>query len=159
MLCPAHADTHPSCKVSDEFVYCFSCGWNADAAGLEAKLTNRPVGDVLKEWGDGKPIEKVKVKSAQDWRRDIWYDWINRSQELIREVRAVVPERWVDAALVDIDDLLEFVWAWLRHPPEGEEMPPYRAAKFVNDAINELSLWHSRWTARYDGKEDDVQGR
>lgn len=52
--CPFHEDTHPSSRVycDDKGVYrfhCFTCNINMDVYDVQAKLSNRSPGDVLKE--------------------------------------------------------------------------------------------------------------
>jgi putative DNA primase/helicase len=40
VLCPAHADTHPSCHLYQDHLYCFACGWRGDALDwlMEARM-------------------------------------------------------------------------------------------------------------------------
>ena len=33
-LCPSHQDSHPSCQINKEYVYCYSCGFHEDAIGF-----------------------------------------------------------------------------------------------------------------------------
>jgi len=34
ILCPAHSEKHPSCKIYPDHVHCFSCGFHEDSIGL-----------------------------------------------------------------------------------------------------------------------------
>jgi hypothetical protein len=40
--CPWHDDEHPSCKVNNEYLYCFSCGESGDIYGVAAALLGVP---------------------------------------------------------------------------------------------------------------------
>jgi DNA primase len=41
--CPWHNDETPSCKVNDDFVYCFSCGESGDIFKVAAALIGVPL--------------------------------------------------------------------------------------------------------------------
>ncbi|GHV89070.1 hypothetical protein AGMMS50267_14300 [Spirochaetia bacterium] len=40
--CPWHEDNHPSCKVNDEYIYCFTCNESGDIYTAAAALLDIP---------------------------------------------------------------------------------------------------------------------
>jgi hypothetical protein len=77
--CPWHEDKHPSCKVNDEYVHCFSCQESGDIYKVAAALLGVPcdkehfreiANDVekslgLPEWQPPKQLWKSNVKLSQ----------------------------------------------------------------------------------------------
>jgi hypothetical protein len=42
IACPWHEDNHPSCKVNDEYLYCFTCNESGDIYATAAALLDVP---------------------------------------------------------------------------------------------------------------------
>ena len=151
--CPAHDDSNPSCKASEEYVYCFTCGWSADAAGLEAKLTDRPVGDVLREWNDGNSAQyqsKLRKRSARELKAEKYLDWVFLSQAEIESVRAHIagwrmPEDsqidMYDLALAQVEGLMKVV----RDLRDDEDVTPFEYTKRIESALTLMVGWGRRW--------------
>lgn len=152
MICPAHDDSNPSCKVSEEFVYCFTCGWTADAAGLEAKLTDTPVGDVLKAWG-GDSAEyqsKLKKRSAREMKADKYLDWVFISQRELNSVREHISAwRMPEDSQIDMFTLAQEqivgILTKIRNWRDDEDITPYEYAKRIDQASTLLVQWGRRW--------------
>lgn len=49
--CPVHEDKTPSCQLHEDWWYCFACQASGDSLGLIAAVQNRPISDVLREYG------------------------------------------------------------------------------------------------------------
>lgn len=152
IVCPAHDDHEPSCKVSEEFVYCFTCGWNADAAGLEAKLTDRPVADVLRAWDDGTDAgPRLKKRSVRELKAEKYLDFVSYSQEEIDSVRDEIRD-WVrinEDARIDfyqlaLDDI-ESILIRIRDMRDDEDVTPFQYEKHIEGATALLAQWGRRW--------------
>lgn len=149
--CPAHDDHSPSCKVSEDFVYCFTCGWNADAAGLEAQLTGRSVGAVLQDWDDGNgPRPTIKKKSARSLKSERWIKFVVDSQE---EISKTIVH--IDGWRMPREDQIEFwmlavdqIGEDLNRMSKGrndEEISPYQYDKLADAAMDNIRAWGRRW--------------
>lgn len=141
---PAHEDNDPSCRVNDDYVYCFSCGWSADAAGLEAALTNRDVGQVLREWQQPRqPWETVKTAEPKvprhKQRLRLYSKWVALSQDIIKDVLVVLPEYYHEAALEQSWELLDQIMEiW-------KTATPFELTQEVAYYERELQRWADYW--------------
>ena len=141
---PTHEDNDPSCRVNEDYVYCFSCGWSADAAGLEAALSDREVGAVLREWQKPqqpwqtttKPTSKVPRHKQ---RLRLYSAWVVTSQDTIKEVLDVLPEYLHEAALEQSWELLdEIMEIW-------KTATPFELTQEVAYYERELERWADYW--------------
>ena len=145
ITCPSHDDNHPSCKVNDEYVFCFTCHYNADAAGLEATLTRRNVGDVLKAWSNGevgwqKPSTKQpRAKSKHEIVMDIYITWVAHSQSVLKSVLERLPEWLHDTAKEQIWDVFDGVVGMRK------QLSPHHFQALVDFSLVEVAAWADRW--------------
>lgn len=144
MVCLNHDDAHPSAKVNEEYVYCFTCGWSADAAGVEARLTARPVGEVLASWRGSKPAWRqtgTKVDTTPKWkvRRTLFTDWVADSHEILRDTLHYLPSWFHETAkeqfFVILDDIVI----------EYKDKAPYDIQKMIRHSLSELRKWADYW--------------
>jgi hypothetical protein len=150
-LCPAHDDNDPSMSVRDEYVYCFTCLWSADAPGLEAKLTGRFVGDVLAEWaGPDNWIPRVgRAKRPPELRHEIWLDWVEYSTGLVDMVKCLYDPPIgfghddIDLVLRALDPIYEAVNDVCKPRLEEDELPPVEVKRLVADAKAQMRSWAS----------------
>lgn len=147
MECPApgHDDNRPSCRVNEDYVYCFSCGWNADAAGLEAVLSQRPIEEVLREWSSGKAAWQTQSKTTSPrvnkhkHRLSMYSGWNKRSQSKMNHVLRNLPSWYHEAAkeqLWDIFDAVMKVW---------KDAAPYDLEQEIAFADSEVDRWMDYW--------------
>jgi hypothetical protein len=141
---PTHDDNDPSCRVNEDYVYCFSCGFSADAAGLEAALSDRDVGEVLREWQSPRmPWEKatkVTTKVPKHKQRVRLYStWVALSQDKIQEVIDILPEHLHQAALEQTWELLDEVMGiW-------KDASPHELTTEIAYYELELDRWADYW--------------
>lgn len=146
MECPSpdHDDNRPSCRVNEDYVYCFACGWNADAAGLEAALSNQTVEEVLRSWSTGKaawqttttPLPRV---SKHKHRLSLYSQWNKRSQSKMNHILRNLPAWYHEAAkeqLWDIFDSIMEVW---------RDSAPYDLEQHIKHADSEVDRWQDYW--------------
>ena len=144
ILCPNHDDQHPSCKVNEDFVYCFTCGWSADAAGLEAKLTNREVGDVLRQWSGNqaawkKPSKITPRVPKYKQRLTMFGDWVAWSQQKVDEVTHHLPAYYHECAKEQVWDIYDTVLeAW-------KDAVPYELEQLILWSRRQVESWASHW--------------
>ena len=162
ILCPSHDDQNPSCKINEggegeNFVFCFSCGWTADAAGLEAQLRGVGIEQVLAEYrqaGFSAPAKsREKVVPARSLRDQIWIDWVVWSTEVIRGLGVrlrtvygdVMGAELMVAAMMQTDEVFADVVRACRPGSLDDEIAPYRVGQVVNDAKGMLTAWSEQW--------------
>lgn len=142
--CPVHEDNHPSCRVYEENVYCFSCGWSADAAGLEAALSSRDVGDVLRSWSKPEASwqtpSKVTTKIPRHKQRlRLYMDWMVESQQVYKHVLGMLPPWLQEAAAEQAWELLDQVMEiW-------KTATPYELTQEIAYYERELERWRAYW--------------
>lgn len=154
ILCPNHDDTNPSCSVKEEYVYCFTCLWSADAAGLEAKLSDRPVTMVLSSWYEGKPMPRAeRAKRPPELRHEIWLDWVEWSDQVLWMARyrfeleqdAGDLEPWqIDLAMRQTDLIFEAANDVCKPRAEGDELAPFAVRSVIIDCKAMLRRWWDR---------------
>lgn len=141
---PTHEDNNPSCRVNEDYVYCFGCGFNADAAGLEAALSNREVGTVLRDWSSAlqpwqtsTPSKPTVPKHKQRLR--LYSAWVVLSQDKIQEVLDVLPDHLHEAALDQAWPILdEVMGVW-------KDKTPYELTTEIAYYELELDRWSDYW--------------
>lgn len=151
ILCPNHDDTNPSCVVHEDYVYCFTCQWSADAAGLEAKLTNRDVAAVLTEWGGGRiaPRPTERAKRPHELRHEMWLDWVDKSFLIMVKARRAISylEDWQrDLIMRQTDMIFERANDVCKPRTEDEELAPFAVRTVLVDCENMLRRWYERNT-------------
>lgn len=139
--CPQGHDRHSASLhlYSDtDSVYCFGCGWTADAYGLLAKLSGRPVGRVLAEYGEGwQTTTATKDLSRHRLRQGIRHEIMVATQPLFtgirqaKELRAWQRDELLLQASYWYDALLE----------ELLELPPFRVERKLKRIDKAIEQW------------------
>lgn len=142
--CPAHDDNDPSCRINEDYVYCFSCGWNADPAGLEAQLTGQPIETILKAWSTDDPAwKKTKAQPRKATRHEmlteIYTYWVIVSQDKLNAVLHHLPE-WLhetakDQIMAVFDDVLE----------KRRDSSPAELSTVITMAKRHVDNWADHW--------------
>lgn len=152
--CPVHEDNTPSCSVNrpdDEtgFVHCFTCQWSADAAGLEAALSGRQVGEVLAEWSGGRVSRStVRRTPPHVMRQEIWLEWVDLSQRYIEEMRQIESDPDLrDVALDQVQGMFDEFNDALRPRDPEQAPPPAKVRAWLPVAERKLQRWLDRWAA------------
>lgn len=140
MLCPSHDDSRPSCKVNEDYVYCFTCQYNADAAGLEAALSGRTVEAVLASWSDGTYTPSTVTKIPRHKQRlRLYSQWVRRSHDKMKDVLHNLPAYYHEAAKDQLWDIFDEVMAYWK------DSMPSDLEKEIAYAEREMMLWGEYW--------------
>lgn len=144
--CLSHDDSNPSCSVLEDYVYCHTCGWTVDAAGLEAKLSQRDIGAVLKEWKGDTPAWRrstLTVTPPHELRKQAWLDWVEESQKILDEVKHVLGSEEYIAAMDEATDI--FDKATELHYDDGDIVVPVALPDLYKKLLDDLRAWAVKW--------------
>lgn len=148
MRCLSHEDKNPSASIvrpedDDGFVYCHTCGWSVDAAGLEAAFSGRPVADVLREWASGdrwKPT--ITRESPYRMRYRLWLEWVEMTQFYIDLMRSAEPDP--DLRVVALDQLAA-VFEDIARAVADDELAPAQLGRMLAQSEGKMQSWLHRW--------------
>lgn len=99
-LCPFHADSHPSLKVSDAkgMYKCFVCGEGGDALTFVKKFKNVEYVEALKICAGilGLPFEEYQKEKKKNPRTEMAHRVLNASVKLYRKIASQNPKSFTD---------------------------------------------------------------
>jgi len=147
IMCPTgHDRKSPSFQLyydTDSF-FCFGCGASGDVPGFIALWTGRPIGSVLREYGDGfgRALSTVG-KNPQMVREHVEMQRILLTQPAFDAIRLSGLPVWVRDWLIDeFDRCFDEWWSGL------EDEPPVKQERALRDLPLEIERFLDAWEVR-----------
>lgn len=152
-LCPFHADSHPSLKVSDAkgMYKCFVCGEGGDALTFVKKYKNVEYVEALKICAGilGLPFEEYQKEKKKNPRVEMAHRVLNASVKIYRKIASQEPQLFTDFLEKRKLNQTSVENFQIGYSPSGNTFLNYLQTIPVSDRENALKVAHDIGIIKY----------